>query len=75
MLVQIGLLVIVCIYLQIVICRDKKRFKEWQRIQKTIEKENRRRAREEKLKNQRINHPKVVYLADYRRQAYLPPSG
>lgn len=66
MLLQIGLIVLVGIYLQVVLARDKKRFKELQQIKKAIERDEKRRAREAALKDKRINHPKVTYLADYR---------
>ena len=67
MLLQIGLIVLVGIYLQVVLARDKKRFKELQQIKKAIERDEKRRAREAELREKRIKHPKVTYLADYRR--------
>jgi len=66
-MLEIAIFVTVCIYLQVISHRDKKRFKEMQQIRKAIEREEKRRAREKELKDVRINHPKVTYLADYRR--------
>lgn len=65
-LIGIGILIITWIYFQIVAERDKRFRKEIKQYNKNIKIEEKRRIREEKLKWQRINHPKVVYLSDYR---------
>lgn len=66
-MIGIAVVLITCLYLQMVLNRDKARFKELQRINKNIERERKRRLKEEKLKNTRVKHPKICYLDDYRR--------
>ena len=66
-MIGIAVVIITCLYLQVVLNRDKARFKELQRINKNIEKERRRRKQEAKLRTTRIKHPKICYLDDYRR--------
>lgn len=76
-LLPIGILVIACIYCQIIIKRDKQFRKQYSKRIKAIEKEERRRIKEEELKaeyaNHRINHPKVLYLVDYRLPSKVTP--
>jgi len=68
-MLEIAVFVVVCIYLQIIINRDKRDRKRHEQIGKALDKEEKRRAKEEKLRSKRIKHPKVCYLDDYR----LPP--
>lgn len=65
-LIGIGILIITWIYFQIIAERDKRFRKEIKQYNKNIKIEEKRRIREEQLKWQCINHPKVVYLSDYR---------
>ncbi len=65
-LIGIGILTITWIYFQIIAERDKRFRKEIQQYNKNIKAEEKRRIREEKLKTMRVDHPKVVYISDYR---------
>ena len=66
LLVGIGILIITWIYFQIIAERDKRFRKEIQQYNKNIKAEEKRRIREEKLKMMRVDHPKVIYISDYR---------
>jgi|GEM_PF-5846648 len=61
-----GLLITACIYLMVIINRDKRDRKRFREIGKMLEQERKRRVKEEKLRSVRVNHPKVAYLDDYR---------
>jgi hypothetical protein len=65
-MLEIAVFVVVCLYLQIILNRDKRDRKKFEQIGKALQKEEKRRAREEKLRSKRIKHPKVCYLDDYR---------
>ncbi len=69
-MLEIAVFVVVCVYLQIIINRDKRDRKRYEQIGRALDKEEKRRAKEEKLRSKRIKHPKVCYLDDYR----LPPN-
>jgi len=71
-MLEIAVFVVVCLYLQIILNRDKRDRKKFEQIGKALQKEEKRRAREEKLKSKRINHPKVFYLDDYRQSLQTP---
>lgn len=61
-----AVLIIACLGLQVVLKRDKRDRKRFEQIGKMIEQERKRRAKEEKLKAMRVQHPKVIYLDDRR---------
>ena len=65
-MLEIAVFVVVCVYLQIIINRDKRDRKRYEQIGRALDKEEKRRAKEEKLRSKRIKHPKVCYLDDYR---------
>jgi hypothetical protein len=65
-MLEIAVFVVVCLYLQIILNRDKRDRKKFEQIGKALQKEEKRRAKEEKLRSKRIKHPKVCYLDDYR---------
>ena len=69
--INLAFVVILIIYSAIALNRDKKDRKEFKKIGKQLEQEEKRRAKEEKLRLMRVKHPKVVYLNDYRP---IPPS-
>jgi len=71
-MLEIAVFVVVCVYLQIIINRDKRDRKRYEQIGKALDKEEKRRAKEEKLRSKRINHPKVFYLDDYRQSLQTP---
>jgi Asp-tRNA(Asn)/Glu-tRNA(Gln) amidotransferase A subunit family amidase len=71
-MLEIAVFVVVCVYLQIIINRDKRDRKRYEQIGKALDKEEKRRAKEEKLRSKRIKHPKVCYLDDYRQSLQTP---
>lgn len=71
-MLEIAVFVVVCIYLQIIINRDKRDRERHEQIGKALDKEEKRRAKEEKLRSKRIKHPKVCYLDDYRLSPQTP---
>ena len=73
-IVGLAVILIVCLYCQIIINRDKKFRKEIQQYNKNVKAEEKRRIREEKLKTMRVKHPKVIYLSDYRQVVEVEPS-
>ncbi len=67
-MVGLAVIVITCLYLQVILHRDKKSRKEIQLYNRNIKAEEKRRVREEQLKYKRVKHPKVVYISDYRQE-------
>lgn len=67
---EIGLLIAICIFLQVLVSRDKKYrrqyIKDIRQYNKNVKAEEKRRIKEEQLKTMRVEHPKVSYLDDYR---------
>jgi hypothetical protein len=60
----IALLAIASIYLQIVVNRDKKRYKAWLKEQRRIE---RRRRKEEREIMMQERNPSIILLSDFRK--------
>lgn len=64
----LAMLIITCLYLQVIVNRDKKSRKQIQLYNRNVKREEKRRIREDKLKYKRVKHPKVIYLSDYRQE-------
>lgn len=70
-LFHVVVLVVICLYCQIIVSRDKKRWKEWKRIEARLIKEEKRKAKEKQLAKRVEHHPKVVYISDFSQRKKL----
>lgn len=56
-MLEIAVFVVVCVYLQIIINRDKRDRKRYEQIGRALDKEEKRRAKEEKLRGKALPFP------------------
>jgi hypothetical protein len=65
-MVEIALIVIFGFSMMKVCSNNKKHWKVLREYNMNIKREEKRRIKEEKVRNKSVKHPKVLYLDDYR---------